>query len=46
MQFCFVTLSGDDDTPVLQRVETSSRLKKLKLGINEQLAIDTYMEAT
>ena len=46
MQFCFVTLSGDDDTPVLQRVETSNRPKKLKLGINEQLAIDTYMEAT
>ena len=46
MQFCFVTISGDDDTPVLQRVETSSRLKKLKPGINEQIAIDTYMEAT
>ena len=46
IQFCFVTLSGDDETPVLQRVETSNRPKKLKLGINEQLAIDTYMEAT
>ena len=46
MQFCFVTLSGDDETPVLQRVETTSRPKKLKLGVNEQLAMDTYMEAT
>ena len=46
MQFCFVTLSGDDDTPVLHQVETTSRPKKLKLGGNEQLAIDTYMEAT
>ena len=46
MQFCFVTLSGDDDTPVLHQVETTSRPKKLKLGINEQLAMDTYMEAT
>ena len=46
MQFCFVTLSGDDDTPVLHQVETTNRPKKLKLGINEQLAMDTYMEAT
>ena len=46
MQFCFVTLSGDDDTPVLHQVETMSRPKKLKLGVNEQLAMDTYMEAT
>ena len=46
MQFCFVTLSGDDDTPVLHQVETTSRPKKLKLGINEQLAIDTFIEAT
>ena len=46
IQFCFVTLAGDDNTPALQRVQTSNRPKKLKLGINEQLAIDTYMEAT
>ena len=46
MQFCFVTLCGDDDTPVLQRVATSTRPQKLKLGVNEQLAIDTFMEAT
>jgi hypothetical protein len=46
MQFCFVTLSGDDDTPVLHQVETMNRPKKLKLGVNEQLAMDTYMEAT
>ena len=46
MQFCFVTLVGDDDTPVLHKVETTSRPKKLKLGINEQLAIDTFVEAT
>ena len=45
MQFYFVTLSGDDDTPVLQHIETSTSPKKLKLGVNEQLAIDTYMEA-
>ena len=46
MQFCLVTLSGDDETPVLHQVETMSRPKKLKLGVNEQLAIDTFMEAT
>ena len=46
MQFYFVTLSGDDDTPVLQHIETSTSPKKVKLGVNEQLAIDTYMEAT
>ena len=46
IQFCFVTLSGDDETPVLHKVETTSRPKNLKLGVNEQLAIDTYMEAT
>ena len=46
MQFCFVTLSGDDDTPVLHQLETTSHPMKLKLGINEQLAMDTYMEAT
>ena len=37
MQFYFVTLSGDDDTPVLQHIETSTSPKKLKLGVNEQL---------
>jgi len=46
IQFCFLTLSGEDDTPVLEKVETSKRPLRPKLGINEQLALDTYMEAT
>ena len=46
IQFCFLTLSGEDDTPVLKKVETSKRPPRPKLGINEQLALDTYMEAT
>ena len=45
IQFCFLTLSGEDDTPVLEKVETSKRPLRPKLGINEQLALDTYMEA-
>ena len=42
----FLTLSGEDDTPVLEKVETSKRPLRPKLGINEQLALDTYTEAT
>ena len=46
LQFCFVTLGGIDDTPVLHMVPTSKALKKSKLGKNDQLALDTYAEAT
>ena len=46
LQLCFLTLPGEDDTPVLEKVETSKRPPTPKLGINEQLALDTYMEAT
>jgi len=45
IQFCFLTLSGEDDTQVLEKVETSKRPLRPKLGINKQLALDTYMEA-
>ena len=40
-----IALSGENDTPLLQRVETSNRPKKLKLGINEKRAVDTYIKA-
>ena len=46
LQFCFLTLPGEDNTPVLEKVETSKRPLTPKLGINKQLALDTYMEAT
>lgn len=46
IQFCFLTLDGEDDTPVLERVETSKRSLTPNLGINEQIALDTYVEAT
>jgi hypothetical protein len=46
MQFVFVTLGGDDDTPVLQMVPTSTRPNTPRLGKNEQLAMDTFYEAT
>ena len=46
MQFVFVTLGGDDDTPVLEMVPTSTRPNTPRLGKNEQLAMDTNYEAT
>ena len=46
LQFCFVTLGGDDDTPVLHLVPTSKVSFGPKLGKNEQLAMDTFAEAT
>ena len=46
MQFCFVTLGGEDDTPVLQLVPTALRNNTPRLGKNEQLAMDTFYEAT
>ena len=46
LQFSFVTMGGSDDTPVLHMVPTSKAPKGPKLGKNEQLALDTYSEAT
>ena len=46
MQFCFVTLGGEDDTPILQLVPTALRNNAPRLGKNEQLAMDTFYEAT
>jgi hypothetical protein len=46
LQFCFVTLGGDDDTPVLHLVPTSNVTFGPRLGKNEQLAMDTFAEAT
>lgn len=46
MQFVFVTLGGDDDTPVFEMVPTSTRPNTPRLGKNEQLAMDTFYEAT
>ena len=46
LQFTFVTMSGTDDTPVLHMVPTSKTPTGPKLGKNEQLALDTYAEAT
>lgn len=46
LQFTFVTLGGADDTPVLQLVPTAKASNLPKLGKNEQLAMDTFYEAT
>jgi len=46
LQFCFVTLGGEDDTPVLHLVPTSNISFGPRLGKNEQLAMDTFAEAT
>ena len=46
LQFTFVTMGGSDDTPVLHMVPTSKTPAGPKLGTNEQLALDTYAEAT
>lgn len=46
LQFTFVTMGGTDETPVLQMVPTSKTPTRLNLGKNEQLAFDTYAEAT
>ena len=46
LQFAFVTLGGADETPVLQLVPTAKTSNAPKLGKNEQLALDTYAEAT
>ena len=39
-------MGGADDTPVLQLVPTSQATTGPKLGKNEQLALDTYAQAT
>jgi hypothetical protein len=46
LRFAFVTLGGSDDTPVLELVPTAKTSNLPKLGKNEQLAIDTFYEAT
>ena len=46
LQFTFVTMGGADDTPVLHMVPTSKTPTGPKLNTNEQLALDTYAEAT
>ena len=46
LQFTFVTMGGTDETPVLHMVPTSQAPTGPKLGKNEQLALDTYAEAT
>ena len=46
LQFTCVTMGGADETPVLHMVPTSKAPKGPKLGKNEQLALDTYAEAT
>ena len=46
LQFAFVTMGGSDDTPVLHMVPTSKTPAGPKLSKNEQLALDTYAEAT
>lgn len=46
LQFTFVTMGGADHTPVLHMVPTSKTPAGPKLGKNEQLALDTYAEAT
>ena len=46
LQFCFVTLREEEDPPVLQLVATSTRTFGPRLGKNEQLALETFVEAT
>lgn len=46
LQFAFVTLGCADETPVLQIVPTAKTSNAAKLGKNEQLAMDTFNEAT
>ena len=46
LQFAFVTLGGADETPVLQLVPTAKTSDVPRLGKNEQLAMDTFYEAT
>ena len=46
LQFMFVTMDGVDETPVLHMVPTSTTPTRTKLSANEQLALDTYSEAT
>ena len=46
LQFAFVTLGGSDETPVLQLVPTAKTSDAPRLGKNEQLAMDTFYEAT
>lgn len=46
LQFTFVTMGGVDETPVLHMIPTSKTPTGPKLGKNEQLALDTYAEAT
>lgn len=46
LKFCFLTLPGEYTLLVLEKVGTSQRPLKSKLGINEQLALFTYMKET
>jgi hypothetical protein len=46
LQFVFVTLGGADETPVLELVPTAKTSNAPRLRKNEQLAMDTFYEAT
>ena len=46
LQFCFVKLREEEEPPVLQLVATSTRTFGPNLGKNEQLALETFVEAT
>ena len=46
LQFCFVKLREEEDPPVLQLVATSTRTFGPRLGKNEQLALESFVEAT
>ena len=46
LQFCFVTLREEEDPPVLQLVATSTRTLGPRLGKNDHLALESFVEAT
>ncbi len=46
LQFCYVNLREKEDPPVLQLVATSTRTLGPRLGKNDQLALETFVEAT
>ena len=46
LQFCFVTLREEEDPPVLQLVATYTCTFGPRLGKNDQLALESFVEAT
>ena len=46
MQFCFVELSIEPEPPVLALVPSSAKPKGLKMSKHEELAMQTFVEAT